>query len=132
VGADVDELLLDRCRFATLRLRHDVRRQTADHAAHRTARGVHEHRVSRQKLLVEPADRVDAEVAGLVDVRHDHADLIGVGHGEHTWTRLRAGVGPQVPQRVRARLGDPIEPPAQQGLHRTFEAARGGAKAQLT
>jgi len=78
LGADVEPQLLEHHDLLPLVLVEQVDRFAADHPRERPRVGPQRHRLPDQLLRVPTADRLGIDEAVVIDVGHQHADLVAV------------------------------------------------------
>ena len=81
-----------------------VNRLAGDDGRHRAVGRVDRHPLADELLRIPAADRVRVDVAVLVDVRDDQADLVGVAGEHHAQRRVRIATGDDVAVQVGAHV----------------------------
>src|SRR5450756_261735 len=99
-GADVEELLVEGRRLVALVGGDDVRGLLAADRVHRAARAVDHEMAAGDEQGRHAADLLDGDVAVVVDVGDNQADLIGVRGHDDLRAAGRADVEPDVAQRI--------------------------------
>ena len=129
-GADVEELLVQLRRRPALVHRDDVAGLAAADGVHGALAAVDHEVAARHQQRSEAADALDEDVALLVDVRDDEADLVGVGGDADQRSVLRPHPQPHVAQGVAPGLTERRQAAADHVLHRRLEPGRTRGQAE--
>ena len=81
-----------------------MNRLAGDDGRYRALGRVDRHSLADELLRIPAADRVRVDVAVLVDVRDDEADLVGVAGVHHAERRVRVANGDDVAVQIGADL----------------------------
>ena len=127
LGADVDPHVLELHHLLALFIGEQMDRLAGDDRRHWSSGRPHGHRLPDQHLRIPAADGLGVKEAFVIDVLHEHADLVRVPgkHQAHLGVRIlhRNHVAVQIGRNAVGRVRKVI---AHDFLHRLLKARRAG------